>query len=56
VLVKFPLLPLALIWLLPKEMMDPCCAITPKALAPIVDEPTLMTAPAELVAACFSSK
>ena len=33
VLVKFPLLPLALIWLLPKEMSGPRVGIYPRAVA-----------------------
>jgi hypothetical protein len=49
VLVKFPLTPLALIWLLPNEMRDPEEGIIPVPLPPIVDAPTLTTAPAELV-------
>jgi hypothetical protein len=50
VLVKFPLLPLALIWLLPKDMMDPrLSGTTPVPLPPIVDAPTLTTEPVEPV-------
>ena len=49
VLVKFPLVPLALIWLLPKEMSCPNVAFTPVPLPPIVDAPTLTTEPFEAV-------
>src|SRR5437879_6083754 len=49
VLVKFPLVPLSLIWLLPKEISEPAVAFTPVALAPMVDAPTLSNEPAELI-------
>jgi hypothetical protein len=49
VLVKFPSVPLALIWLLPNEMRDPAVGNTPGPLAPIVDAPALTTVPGELV-------
>jgi hypothetical protein len=49
VLVKFPSLPLSLIWLSPNETMDPALARTPVPLPPIVDAATLMAEPAVLV-------
>ena len=48
-LVKFPSLPLSLIWLSPNETMDPALAFMPVPLPPIVDEPTLIADPAVLV-------
>jgi hypothetical protein len=49
VLVKFPLAPLALIWLLPKEVSEPDKACTPVPLPPTVDAATSTLALAELV-------
>src|SRR5258708_17586470 len=49
VLVKLPSLPLALNWLLPKEISCPAWAFTPVPLPPMVDAPTLTTAPGEAV-------
>src|SRR4051812_45227166 len=42
VAVKFPLVPLSLIWLLPKLTIEPNTAFTLVPLPPRVDEPTFM--------------
>ena len=48
VLVKVPLVPLALIWLLPNEIIEaPPVASTPVPLPPMVDAPTLKCVPAD---------